>query len=145
MAMLGTFIMIQAIAAIVTLALAIGLYQDQQKWETDTALLFAAALLSLMITFPTHFLTTSEAFLVSNRRVMWRVLAALIQFGGFALGAAAFIYGLATNVNKKCTDAGLTYCQVFRITLAFDTLVWLFQIAGFLSIIMSLRTPKPKH
>jgi hypothetical protein len=55
--------------------LAIGLYQDQQSWSIDTALLFAGALLALVITFPTHFLTTSEQFIVSTRRVFWRLLA----------------------------------------------------------------------
>lgn len=36
---------------------------------------------------------------------------------------AAFIYGLATNVNGKCEAANSTYCQVFRLTLAFDLLL----------------------
>ena len=61
------------------------------------------------------------------------ITIAFIQFGGFGLGFAAFVYGLATNVNGQCTAAGETYCQVFRLTLAFDTLVW------YLSLSLLLR------
>ena len=50
-------------------------------------------------------------------------MVAFIQFAGFGLCLAAFIYGLATNVNGKCTAANLTFCQVFRLTLAFDLLL----------------------
>jgi hypothetical protein len=49
--------------------------------------------------------------------------SAFLQFGGLGLCLAAFIYGLATNVNGKCESDSLTFCQVFRLTLAFDLLV----------------------
>ena len=55
--------------------MSIGLYQDEKYWATDTAILFAASLVALVTTFPTHFLTTSEDFNTSKRRVMWRLLA----------------------------------------------------------------------
>ena len=48
---------------------------------------------------------------------------AAIQFSGFGLCAAAFIYGLATNENGKCEADGYYFCVVFRIALAFDLLL----------------------
>ena len=85
-------------------------------------------------------------------------MTALFQFAGFGLSMAAFIYGLATDVNGKCTASHLTYCQVFRITVAFDVLVGyaslyvvlvdgnrLFQLAGFVIILMGMRPAQPKH
>jgi len=48
---------------------------------------------------------------------------AFIQFSGFGLCAAAFIYGLATNLNGKCEADGYYFCVVFRIALAFDLLL----------------------
>ena len=56
--------------------------------------------------------------------IFWVDSVAFIQFSGFGLAFAAFVYGLATNVNGKCTGSGKTYCQVFRITMGFDTLLW---------------------
>ena len=172
------------------LALAIGLHQDFNSWPTDVALFFAASLLGLVMTFPSHFLTSSEDFVKSKRKNMyflmagkhppvpiplwhklrfernWRFLVcfvglrlmgvAAIQFSGFGLCAAAFIYGLATNENGKCEAAGYYFCTVFRIALAFDLLLgytplfrgswidWvrLLQLAGVICIGLSMRPPK---
>jgi len=134
--------MLQAIAAIVTLALAIGLHQDFFSWPTDVALFFAASLLGLVMTFPSHFLTSSEDFLKSKRKNMYFLLAAFIQFSGFGLCLAAFIYGLATNQNGKCEADGYYFCVVFRIALAFDLLLGLLQLAGVICIGLSMRPPK---
>jgi|SRR5277367_624851 len=100
MGMLSVFIMLQAITAIVginpyprpvhvrgesydanivffvlVLALAIALHQDFNSWPTDVALLFAASLLGLVITFPSHFLTSSEDFMKSKRKNLYFLLA----------------------------------------------------------------------
>jgi hypothetical protein len=40
------------------------------------------------------------------------------------IGLAAFVYGLATDLNGKCNAAGYTFCAVVRIALGFDTLTW---------------------
>jgi len=83
-------------------------------------------------------------------------LIAFVQFCGFGIGFAAFVYGLATNLNGKCIDAGHTFCQVVRITLGFVTLTWylflplftmidggrLLFFAGFCIIIMEVVRPK---
>jgi len=57
------------------LALSIALHQDYFSWPTDTALLFAASLIGLVLTFPSHFLTSSEDFAKSKRRNMYFLLA----------------------------------------------------------------------
>jgi len=149
------------IVCLLALALAVGLRQDFGSWTVDVSLLFAAALIGLVLTFPSHFLTTSEDFVKSKRKSMYFFLAgilhpplpspfaraspvraelslvlfyslfvrvdadgvAFIQFAGFGLCLAAFVYGLAKNVNGSCEAAGATYCQVFRLTLAFDLLL----------------------
>ena len=83
-------------------------------------------------------------------------MTAFVQFSGFGLSIAAFIYGLAENINGKCVDHGYTFCQVFRITMAFDTLVWygpphydvnprLLQLAGFILILWETRPAKPQE
>jgi len=51
-------------------------------------------------------------------------ILAFVQFIGFGLGLAAFVYGLATNLNGTCVASGINDCVVVRITLAFDTLSW---------------------
>jgi hypothetical protein len=48
---------------------------------------------------------------------------AFIQFAGFGLCLAAFVYGLATNENGTCEAAGNYFCVVVRIALAFDLLL----------------------
>jgi hypothetical protein len=57
------------------MACSIGLYQDYGSWKTDVDLLFAGSLISLVLCFPLHFLTSDEDFAKSKRRVMWRMLA----------------------------------------------------------------------
>ena len=62
-------------------------------------------------------------------------ITAFVQFCGFGIGFSAFVYGLATNVNGKCIDAGHTFCQVVRITLGFVTLTWYLSLPLFTSLI----------
>jgi hypothetical protein len=61
--------------------------------------------------------------LVLSLKVILRGVA-LVQFIGFGLGISAFVYGLATNQNGQCVAVHGTFCQVLRIALAFDTLLW---------------------
>jgi hypothetical protein len=82
------------------LALAIGLHQDFNSWPTDVALFFAASLLGLVMTFPSHFLTSSEDFLKSKRKNLYFLLAGKhppqprsrygTNFGLSGIGASAF-------------------------------------------------------
>jgi len=130
----SAIIFLEALSALLTLFLAIAVMQDMGSWPTGVALLFAAGLVGLLIPFPTHYLNTSEDIGNSKRRIMWYMIAAFVQFVGFALGFAAFIYGLATNLNGLC-EAETENCATVRIGLAFDTLLWLFFFAGFLIII----------
>jgi len=142
--MLGVFILLQAVFSIVMMACSIGLYQDYGQWKTDVDLLFASSLISLVLCFPLHFLTSDEDFAKSKRRVLWRTLAFAIQFTTFGLIVAAFIYGLASNANGACEAAGGTYCQVLRIALGFAALVFCLQGAGLYYIAAGLKAPKPK-
>jgi len=57
--------------------LSIGLYQDYGSWKTDVDLLFASALISLVMTFPIHFLSSDEDFVNSKRHRMWQMLASM--------------------------------------------------------------------
>jgi hypothetical protein len=61
------------------MACSIGLYQDYGQWKIDVDLLFAASLISLVLCFPLHFLTSDEDFAKSKRRVMWRMFAGTIH------------------------------------------------------------------
>jgi hypothetical protein len=52
------------------------------------------------------------------------IFLAFVQLCGLGIGLAAFVYGLATDLNGKCNAAGYDFCAVVRITLGFDTLTW---------------------
>ena len=49
---------------------------------------------------------------------------AFVQFAGFGLLFAAFVYGLVEDLNGRCEAEGINGCVVVRTTLAFDCMVW---------------------
>jgi len=138
---LSIFIFLQACSAIITVSLAVALHQDYMAWPTDVALLFAAGLVSMCLPFLSHFLNVSEDIQTSRHRSLWLTIAAFIQLCGMGIGLAAFVYGLATDLNGKCNAAGYTFCAVVRIALGFDTLTWVLFLCGFLLIMKNLVRP----
>jgi len=140
----SAIIFLEALSSVLTLFLAIGCMQNLSGWPTGVALLFAAGLVGLLIPFPTHFLNTSEDIANSKRRVLWFLFAAFVQFIGFGLAFAAFVYGLATNLNGLCLET-TSNCVTIRIALAFDCLQWLFFFGGFCILLHEAVSYRREH